>query len=129
MSHPEQRAFEVTAANVAQVIYSARYHYNDEKGLQDGIQVVLETNLVPFEREVVLSPRDRIDFLVNNAIGVEVKIASISAEVMQRQLDRYALDSRINHLILVTNRSRHLNLPRTIQGKPLTCLFLLNNIF
>lgn len=117
----------MTDEDLARLLTSASFRYQNERELQDAIEALLLAKQVSYEREVVLSPKDRIDFLVG-AIGVEVKIDS-SLPVVQRQLWRYAEDPRIASLILVTSRAKHKQLPTAILGKPVLVVHLFASIF
>lgn len=77
--------------------------------------------------EVVLSPEDRIDFLVAGCVGVECKVAGSPAEVLA-QLNRYAQHACISALVLVTARLRHRSMPAELNGKPLVFLPLLRGL-
>ncbi len=98
----------------------------NEAGLQRAIAELLDSGGYTFEREVVLSPRDRLDFLVmepeqQRGAAIETKIdGGVSA--LLRQLSRYTEHDRVTALIVVTTRSRHTNLPSTLGGKPLLCV-------
>jgi hypothetical protein len=117
----------IDAAALASIIYKAVFRFSSEKDLQDGIGELLHKKEIAFDREVSLSPRDRIDFLVG-AIGIEVKVASSPNEV-QRQLWRYAEDKRVESLILVTTKSGHKSIARDILGKSVIVVHLVNSIF
>lgn len=72
------------------------------------------------EREVALSTKDRIDFLVGDrlvTVGIEVKIGGSFADVT-RQLYRYAEHDRIDGLLLVTSKRALIKVPEAISGKP-----------
>lgn len=107
-------------------LYSFRY--KNEKELQEGVALALAAMGAAFEAEVKLTVTERIDFLVVEGIGVEIKTndsrggAGLSA--VTRQLWRYAKDDRIKSLVLVTTRSKHRDLPREILGKPLFVVYL-----
>ena len=97
---------------------------SDEVALQDLIESVIDATGVPYEREVRLSAADRIDFLVAPGVGMEVKVAG-SLPALLRQLQRYAQHDRVGGLLVVTNRSRLLDLPATLSGKPVAVASLL----
>jgi hypothetical protein len=117
----------VNSDEIARIIQSTAFRFSNEFTLQDGLEALFEAKGVPFAREVVLSPRDRIDFLSGN-IGIEVKVAS-SIEQVRRQLWRYAQREQIAGLILVTTRSMHKALQGEILGKPVVVAHLLASIF
>jgi hypothetical protein len=111
--------FDIEAARAALSGYS--FQFGTELELQDGIAGVLTSKGVPFLREVVLSKRDRIDFMLDGGVGIEVKIdGSVSA--LTRQLFRYAESPQISALLVVVSAIRLSNLPSQIGGKPAACL-------
>lgn len=81
----------------------------DELRLQEEIEAVLSAHAHPYEREVRLTPGERIDFLVGEkgepGIGLEIKVAGSSTEVT-RQLLRYAAHERVTGLVLFTTRTQ-----------------------
>lgn len=89
-----------------------------EASFQRGVARALEDGGVVFEREARLGPGDRIDFVLDDTIGLELKIGDHRAPVL-RQLERYARHAHIVALALCTTKSSHLQLPHRILGKPL----------
>lgn len=112
----------ISAALIAGVLLSARFNHVNEEELQQGVHAALERAGLPVTREVCLTRRDRVDFLVNR-VAVELKVAGAVATVA-RQLQRYARSCLVDELLLVTTCARHLGLPSTIGGKPLAVYFL-----
>jgi hypothetical protein len=108
---------------LAAVIRAARFIFADETELQDKLAVTL-TQFRRVQREVILSPRNRIDFVVDDDIGVEVKVNGSTIAVL-RQLQRYARTGRVQALILVTTCIRHGEIPTTISGVPVHVVYLL----
>lgn len=105
--------------NLLSLFGQRRFHFNTESELQEGIASVLTDASFEFKREVTLSRKDRIDFLVGD-VGIEVKVGGSLASVT-RQLHRYSEFDKISSLILVTSRMCHgLNLPNSMNGKPLS---------
>lgn len=90
-----------------------RFTLSHEKALQAEISALLTDNKIEHSREVKLSDRDCIDFLVGNT-GMEVKLKG-SAMAIYKQCERYCGYQRVGELILVTNRS--MGLPKEINGK------------
>lgn len=82
---------------------------HDEKTLQREIAALLPT----FVREYRLSPNDVIDFFLLG-VGIEVKIKGSRRQIYE-QCKRYCQFSRVECLILVTNRT--MGLPKEINGK------------
>lgn len=107
---------------------SQRFAFQDEAELQDAIAAVFQRDGIGFEREVRLSPKDRIDFMVAPAgTGIEVKIDRSISEIT-RQLHRYAGLPQISGLVLVTTKMRLANLPAVMNGKPIRSVMLMTGI-
>jgi hypothetical protein len=113
--------------DLARLISGTRCRFMTERILQDGIENLFLKRGIEHTREMILSPADRIDFLVGS-VGIEVKIDG-SFNNVQRQLWRYAADARISDLILVTTRSSHRSMPTEITGKPIYVVHLVGSIF
>lgn len=82
-----------------------------------------------YTREVSLDQHNRIDFVVNVEsirVGVEVKIGGSLSSVL-RQLTRYADFPEIDELLLITTRSRHHHVWKTVAGKPLVLCSLIGD--
>jgi hypothetical protein len=97
-----------------------RFSLEDEKTLQAEIALKLATedrfpHRLPYLREFRLDDHSIIDFLVNENIGIEVKLKG-SAMSIFRQCERYCQFPAIEALILLTNKS--MALPPEINGKP-----------
>ncbi len=105
---------------VIEALKSYSFSFSNEAELQAGIARVLDLYDIQFVREAAMTGGGRIDFLCG-AIGIEIKVDGGATEVT-RQLLRYAQESRIESLILVTSLARHMVMPRTLGGKPLVCL-------
>jgi F0F1-type ATP synthase delta subunit len=117
----------LSAPDLAKLIRNTVFRFSDEAALQDGIEVLLQRHGLDYRREMILSPQDRIDFMVGD-IGIEVKVASPLSSV-QRQLFRYAKDQRVKSLILVTTRAMHKQCPEELLGKSVEVVHLLASIF
>jgi len=100
-----------------------RLDASSEASLQLAIAQALDESALSYEREVRLDARSRIDFLLPDGLGIEVKVDGSQTEVL-RQLVRYADHEQVRALALFTTRSRHLSgMPSTLRGKPLTVRF------
>lgn len=111
----------LSRTKIAELLTGYSFNFSDEKDLQEAIAQIFEAENIPFEREVTITEKDRIDFMVGD-IGIEVKIGfSLSAVI--HQLHRYAQNEAIRELILVTTKSQH-QLPDEINGKKLTTVNL-----
>jgi hypothetical protein len=96
---------------------------HNEAKMQLAIAELLTEASIPFEREVRLSPRDRIDFLVGS-IGIETKISG-SYTTVASQLLRYAESKLVSHILLVTTKASHrqlMHLPNE-NGIPIDVIF------
>ena len=105
-------------AAITAAVSAWRYTYLDEHYLQAGLAAALNAAAIAYQREVVLGPRDRIDFLAGT-VGIEVKVAGSPARVAA-QLLRYAHSDRVDALVLITTRRKHRALPPTLADVPLT---------
>jgi hypothetical protein len=95
----------------------------NESDLQDGLAALLVKADIQFDREVRLAPGEIIDFLVGRT-GIECKVDGAMHDVL-RQLGRYSESDRIDSLILLTTRRQHVaSLPKTLQRKWLTGVFI-----
>lgn len=93
-----------------------RFRQGDEYLLHADLAAHMERAGIKFEREVRLSPGNRIDFLCEGGIGIECKARARKREVF-RQLERYAEEPTITALFLVTATA--MGLPAAANGKPL----------
>jgi len=94
----------------------------DEYALQDAAATLLADAGMSVEREVVLSPRDRVDLLVDGRVAVECKVAG-NRESVTRQLRRYAASPVVERLVLLTGRADHRRVPAVLDGVPVTVVF------
>lgn len=111
-------------SGIVQAVKAYRFHYSNEKELQEAVGRALLTAKIPHEREKILPDGfGTIDFLVAGGIGIEIKIKG-SPSAVTRQLLRYLKCEAISELVLVTGRSKLGNLPRELLGKRLTVVTL-----
>jgi hypothetical protein len=94
--------------------------------IQDLIEESFIKHDIPFQKEYRLAPRNRIDFLIEGGIGVEVKRGKPNRTAVTKQLERYASFEEIKTIILVVERN--VNIPNTIMGKK-CILFGLNRLW
>jgi hypothetical protein len=71
--------------------------------------------------EVVLGPRQRIDFMCG-AIGIEIKRGKPQPSKLLPQISGYLASDALSALVLVTQR--HVDLPHMMLGKPVRVLSL-----
>ena len=116
-------------AHLVEVIGGHRYRYGDEIELQAAIATAFNRAGIAYEREVRLTARDRIDFLVDD-VGIEVKIKGGPSAVLG-QLGRYTRSERIAALLLVSDRAQLTRIrpgADGFNGKPFRALALLGGI-
>lgn len=104
----------------------SRFLVTSERLLQLALGRLWEDNSIPYEAEVRLNEHDRIDFVLWGSLGVEVKVKGGWRDV-QRQLARYAQSPRVSALMLVTTKTAHRNVPRTVGGKRVAMYQLMNS--
>jgi hypothetical protein len=119
----------LTGSEIAEALRRFGFRYKDERQLQGGIAEALGKLGVANMPEFRLSPTARVDFYVlEGQVGIEVKTADsqggASLSAVTRQLWRYAKSDKISALILVTTRSKHMDLPSEILGKPVHVVYL-----
>lgn len=100
---------------VHQLLKRYRFSVDNEKRTQADIENVLTRAQVPFVRECNLGDAGVIDFMIDDTIGIEVKIKG-SKMSMYRQCKRYCETGRFQHLILATLTA--ITLPADIDGTP-----------
>ncbi len=113
---------------VVDLLRAHRLAFVSEAELQEAIARLLAEASIPFKREVVLSREDRIDFMVDGGLGIEVKIGG-SGAALARQAYRYAEHAEISSLLLVTSRMQHgAIIPAEMSGKPVRVLTLMRGL-
>lgn len=107
------------AAEVSDLLGRYRIMGLTEVTVQEQIESVLQRQGIPFQREVELTPGDRIDFMVG-AVGVEVKTKGTRAAIT-RQLGRYVRSESVEEIILAATSRRILaSVPDEILDMPIT---------
>lgn len=97
------------------LLSSFRFSSPDEKTVQSQLERHLTQAGFVFEREYRLDAKNIPDFFIDG-IAIELKLKG-SAKAIYKQVERYSLFSKINALILVTNRS--MGFPKEVNGKPI----------
>lgn len=87
---------------------------DDEYELQHKIAEQLIKAGIPFKKEYVLGPRNRVDFMIDGCI-IEVKKGKPNKQQVIRQLERYTGFSEVTSVILVVETS--LDIPREVNSK------------
>lgn len=103
------------------------YDLSSEKLVQQAMENLLTKHVIPFEREVRLDEKDRIDFLIADGLGIEVKLDGTLTKVT-RQLCRYAQHDEIKMLLLITTKPQLAQLPGFFNNKEIRTLVLLANL-
>ncbi len=94
-------AAELVARHVITELSRFGYRFGSEAQLHDGIAEVLRSGGLRFTREVRISEKDRLDFLVDGGVTIEVKIAGSYAEALQ-QSARYLDQAEVDVVIIAT---------------------------
>lgn len=81
----------------------------------------LDAAALPWEHEVKLVPRCRIDLMCGN-VGIEIKRGKVERARILEQLRKYADCGQVQGLILVTEKT--MPVPHTINGKPVRLICL-----
>lgn len=110
---------------VIEVVERGQYHYANEAELQTALAQALGHVFDDVQREVRLDSRNRIDILVQGAIGIEVKVKGNQASALKQVL-RYTAFPHIAAVVLVTNRAQRSDLPLEFHGKPVRVVSLLH---
>lgn len=101
------------------VLTSGAYQYDNEKELQDQIELRLQAAGLRYRREEPL-PKGlgRPDFLVGKRpwVAVEVKVRGSRNDLL-RQVDRYMEAGHVGACLVATTRTAHRDLPRTVRDK------------
>lgn len=112
---------------VTGLLENKRFRFTSEDDLQQGIEKVLAAGNIPFEREKVLSVRDRPDFLVDGRLAIEVKIKGTLAQAL-RQVGRYTEHPDIQSILLVGSPHWLRDVPPTINNKPIYAMRLTSSL-
>ena len=107
--------YDLDGIGVVTILSAFDIATHEEAAMQRDIAVIFDDTCA-YVKECVLSPSERIDFLING-VGVECKISGSKNDVL-RQLARYAEFEVIEELVLVTTRAAHRDLDGiTLNGK------------
>ncbi len=114
--------------NLLGVLGSYRFRFGTEEVLQDAVERVLQDAKIPYERERDLGDAGRIDFLVENTIGLEIKTKGSPTEVAE-QVIRYCTRDEISIVVLLTARMTLGKLvPRKVHGKKVLVVGIWENM-
>lgn len=108
---------------LAKLLGDQRFGFSDEDSLQAAIAAALAFEGWDYQREFILDPANRLDFLVDR-VAIEVKIAGPVRELMA-QVERYSLDERVTGVVVVTTITGHMAMPGfTSNGTPVEVVYL-----
>ena len=105
----------ILAARIVRIIEGTKVNLANERFAHDAIAAALERDGMDVRREVILSPQDRIDVMVDG-VGIEVKVRP-GRRAIHAQLRRYAKFDRVSALVLATGVAWPASM-REIDGKP-----------
>lgn len=113
----------MTLQDLIKLLAGYKFHFSTEAELQAAIEKVLVISEAQFTKEAVLSSKDRVDFLLDSGIGIEVKIGG-SAMQLARQVRRYCESDKITGLLVVVTKSKLLDLPKELNSKPIESYYV-----
>lgn len=102
---------------VRRALLSSAFRFSNEADIQDGVEALLRRAGIAFERERVIGAFGRIDFLTAGGTGIEVKYFGCSVSNLTRQIYRYTESDEVRALLVVSPRTAHDGISRTLNGK------------
>jgi hypothetical protein len=108
---------------VTDALGSVRFTCRDEAELQSAVAAVLDVARLPYQREVRLSARDRVDFMVGGELALELKVNTNQKSVLAQVL-RYASHEQVRALVIGSTTHRALGIPTEAYGKPVRVVHL-----
>ncbi|WP_411691010.1 hypothetical protein [Acinetobacter gandensis] len=121
----------ITIDNFGDIVASHKYRYSNEKELQKCLEELFIAKNIPFEREVRLSNKDIVDFVVEldiGRIGVEIKIDGARNSLL-RQISRYLGHESITAVFVIGSPYWLNNLPIQLNDKGIYRYRILTGIF
>ena len=114
-------------SHITSALENKRFRFTTEDELQQGIEIALTQAKLPFEREKILSLRDRPDFVVGQHFAIEIKIKGTLAQAL-RQINRYAEHTDIKEILVVGTPYWIPKLPASIGDKPVYAMRLTGSL-
>lgn len=108
------------------LLSSYRYRFASESQLQEGIERVFLNHSIDYQREPVITQRDRPDFMVGKTV-VEVKIKG-TLNALLRQIARYAEHDQVDRILVVGSPHWLNGVPTTLGNKPIDFLRLTSSL-
>lgn len=90
----------------------------DEYLLQRKIADILTSKGISYEKEYVLGPRNRVDFLTEDGVAIEVKKGKPNRTNLIIQVNRYAQFEEVKSVVIVVETSIRDPIHITDNGKP-----------
>jgi hypothetical protein len=90
----------------------------EEYDLQDKIADAFRTAGITFEKEYVLGPGNRVDFLTESGIAVEVKKGKPNRTRLHEQINRYAEFDNVRYIVIVVETCLRTPITSADNGKP-----------
>lgn len=121
----------ITIDNFGEIIATHKFRYSNEKDLQKCLEELFTALNIPYEREVRLSNKDIIDFVVEldiGRIGVEIKVDGARNSLL-RQISRYLSHDSITAIFVIGSPYWLNNLPIQLNGKGVYRYRILTGIF
>lgn len=121
---------EALTLSICKTLSLYRFNYASEIELQNGIETILGKANFNYKRELRLSGKDIVDFLVfdeTESVVIEVKIDG-SRSALLRQVSRYVLHENVSAVLVVGSPHWVSGLPSEIHGKPLCGYRLLGSL-
>lgn len=121
----------ITIDDFGELIATHKYRYSNEKELQNCLEELFTVKNVPFEREVRLSNKDIVDFVVEldiGRIGVEIKVDGARNSLL-RQINRYLGHESITAVFVIGSPYWLNNLPIQLNNKGIYRHRILTGIF
>jgi hypothetical protein len=113
-------------AKLKEFIATQQYDLTSEQLVQSKLEQALKEASIDHVREFSFDKKDRIDFLVEGSLGIEVKLAGSLTQVT-RQIHRYVQHDQLETLILVTSKPQLAKVPKILNGKKIIPLVLISN--
>lgn len=107
----------ITLGELIRIIENMKIRVSGESDLQDALAQLFNALDLKFEREKNIAPGLRPDFMLSGGVAVEVKIQDSLSE-LTRQVHKYLGENAVNAILIVSNRTRLMRLPKEMRGKP-----------
>ena len=96
----------------------------EEYDLQKRIAEIFDGAGIKYEKECPLGPGNRVDFLTQNGVAVEVKKGKPNRSKLEQQVNRYAGFHTVKAVVIVVETSLRMPITITGNGKPCAVLGL-----